>query len=177
MMNLKFAYMISAAAFALSAVPANAATLLFTLSGARNATFQLDSNPVPTTSSTSFIGKQIQFSNVAGTFNGVAGIAPSISFGTDLIAALNINGTSLGFTQFAGPAIFTGPAASPIFSPGTFQLTNFVFGGATLTVTETVAAVPEPATWAMMITGFGFVGGAMRNRQRKTKTRIAFAFS
>ncbi|MBB5684400.1 PEPxxWA-CTERM sorting domain-containing protein [Sphingobium boeckii] len=26
-------------------------------------------------------------------------------------------------------------------------------------------AVPEPATWAMMITGFGFVGGAMRRRR------------
>ena len=28
------------------------------------------------------------------------------------------------------------------------------------------AAVPEPATWAMMIGGFGFVGGAMRRRRR-----------
>lgn len=27
-----------------------------------------------------------------------------------------------------------------------------------------VAAVPEPATWAMMIAGFGLVGGAMRRR-------------
>jgi len=29
------------------------------------------------------------------------------------------------------------------------------------------AAVPEPATWAMMITGFGLVGGALRRRQPK----------
>ncbi len=28
------------------------------------------------------------------------------------------------------------------------------------------AAVPEPATWAMMIVGFGAVGGAMRQRKR-----------
>ncbi|MBS0504308.1 MAG: PEP-CTERM sorting domain-containing protein [Proteobacteria bacterium] len=27
-------------------------------------------------------------------------------------------------------------------------------------------AVPEPATWAMMIAGFGFVGAAMRRRRR-----------
>ena len=33
------------------------------------------------------------------------------------------------------------------------------------------AAVPEPATWAMMIAGFGLVGGAMRRR----KTSVAFA--
>lgn len=30
-----------------------------------------------------------------------------------------------------------------------------------------LAAVPEPATWAMMIVGFGFVGGAMRRRVNK----------
>lgn len=29
---------------------------------------------------------------------------------------------------------------------------------------DTTSAVPEPATWAMMITGFGLVGGAMRRR-------------
>lgn len=29
-----------------------------------------------------------------------------------------------------------------------------------------IAAVPEPATWAMLIVGFGFLGGAMRHRRR-----------
>ena len=32
-------------------------------------------------------------------------------------------------------------------------------------------AVPEPATWAMMIMGFGMVGGVMRRRS----TKVAFA--
>jgi hypothetical protein len=32
-------------------------------------------------------------------------------------------------------------------------------------------AVPEPATWAMMIAGFGFVGGALRRRRNP----LAFA--
>jgi hypothetical protein len=36
---------------------------------------------------------------------------------------------------------------------------------------STVPAVPEPATWAMMIAGFGLVGGAMR-RRRPTATRV-----
>ena len=36
------------------------------------------------------------------------------------------------------------------------------------------AAVPEPATWAMMIAGFGLVGFAMRRRQ-KMAVRVAHA--
>lgn len=35
-----------------------------------------------------------------------------------------------------------------------------------------LAAVPEPSAWAMMIAGFGLVGGAMRSRR---KTRIVLA--
>lgn len=45
-------------------------------------------------------------------------------------------------------------------------LTRFNTGAST-------TAVPEPATWAMMIGGFGAVGGAMRYRRRKTT--VAFA--
>lgn len=35
-------------------------------------------------------------------------------------------------------------------------------------------AVPEPATWAMMLLGFGLVGGVMRRRQRQS-VRLRFA--
>ncbi len=35
----------------------------------------------------------------------------------------------------------------------------------TLTVTESAAAVPEPASWAMLITGFGLTGAALRRRR------------
>ena len=34
--------------------------------------------------------------------------------------------------------------------------------------TTALSAVPEPASWAMMITGFGLVGGAMRRRSTRT---------
>ena len=37
-----------------------------------------------------------------------------------------------------------------------------------------MGAVPEPGTWAMMLIGFGFVGGAMRSR-RKQKLRFSYA--
>ncbi|MEO0441990.1 MAG: PEPxxWA-CTERM sorting domain-containing protein [Pseudomonadota bacterium] len=38
----------------------------------------------------------------------------------------------------------------------------------------TFTAVPEPATWAFMIFGFGAVGGAMR-RQRKANVKVSYA--
>ena len=50
-------------------------------------------------------------------------------------------------------------------------LTNFSIGG---TLTPAVAAVPEPATWAMMLIGFGGLGFAMRRRP-KTGLRVRYA--
>ncbi|RYY05119.1 MAG: PEP-CTERM sorting domain-containing protein [Alphaproteobacteria bacterium] len=43
-----------------------------------------------------------------------------------------------------------------------FEVTNF-----------TVTAVPEPATWGMMLVGFGMVAGASRYRRRSSKTVYA----
>ena len=40
-------------------------------------------------------------------------------------------------------------------------------------VTATAAAVPEPATWGLMIVGFGMIGAASRGR--KVKTTVAYA--
>ncbi|WP_296720982.1 PEPxxWA-CTERM sorting domain-containing protein [Erythrobacter sp.] len=49
-------------------------------------------------------------------------------------------------------------------------------GSWTLTLTGTQAgAVPEPATWAMMILGFGFVGGGMRTARRRQKVVLSYA--
>ena len=52
---------------------------------------------------------------------------------------------------------------------------NLNFGASsTLTLFSTGApgGVPEPATWALMILGFGGIGAAMR---RKTKVRVGYA--
>ena len=35
-------------------------------------------------------------------------------------------------------------------------------------IAATVSSVPEPATWTMMILGFGFVGFMMRSNRQKT---------
>ena len=38
---------------------------------------------------------------------------------------------------------------------------------------SSVGAVPEPATWAMMIVGFGLVGGALRRRRPQLSAALA----
>ncbi|WP_419807938.1 choice-of-anchor C family protein [Sphingomonas sp.] len=46
------------------------------------------------------------------------------------------------------------------------------YGAALDSVSVSLSAVPEPATWALMILGFGLTGGAMRRRRA---TSVAFA--
>lgn len=41
--------------------------------------------------------------------------------------------------------------------------------------TAAPGAVPEPATWAMMLLGFGFVGSAMRSAKRRRKLVVSYA--
>lgn len=38
-----------------------------------------------------------------------------------------------------------------------------------------LTAVPEPATWAFMILGFGLIGGAMRSAKSRQTVRVRFA--
>lgn len=46
-----------------------------------------------------------------------------------------------------------------------FNLHNSVFPGGE--IRGNLAAVPEPASWAMLVVGFGLVGGAVRRKQKQ----------
>ena len=72
-------------------------------------------------------------------------------------------------TPFSGPTI-AGRAGfdREVSSPGGGYLYYYQWEGA-LTSISAVSAVPEPATWGMLILGFGMVGGAMRYGRRHAK--------
>jgi len=52
-----------------------------------------------------------------------------------------------------------------------FEADDFVFSGRIGQSEIHIGGVPEPASWVMMLTGFGAVGGAIRSQRRK----LAFA--
>lgn len=55
------------------------------------------------------------------------------------------------------------------FANADHKIDGFKLGGVTL---KTVAPVPEPSTWAMMLAGFALVAVAMRNAIRKSEQRF-----
>jgi hypothetical protein len=142
------------------ASPAYAAPLLFTFSGMNNSSFQLDSNPVSVPSSI--------FSFTTSATNGVQNSA-AFDFGTvRFFSSLGGGGvaTEFGGAGGFGPLLFSGTTAMPVFSPGTFSFVDFrgIPNGSSLTISAVAGAVPEPATWAMMLAGFGGIGFALRRR-------------
>lgn len=83
-----------------------------------------------------------------------------------------ISNRALPFSQFAVYNEFfaTGSPNAPVFRTGRFDVSTNPNNSPDNYVV-TVSAIPEPATWAMMIGGFGLVGGAMR--RRATSVRFA----
>ena len=54
-----------------------------------------------------------------------------------------------------------------------FEADNFFFSGHSGGSEVHVGDVPEPASWAMMLLGFGAVGGAVRGQRRKLSFAVA----
>ena len=81
-------------------------------------------------------------------------------------------GSSFYFFQpgaFAATGVYSNAGqpnpSGPLFDPNGDEYAVGNAGPATLTVRQSLAgAVPEPATWAMMIAGFGVIGAGMRRR-------------
>ena len=73
-----------------------------------------------------------------------------------------VNGTYIVFQATLDDVFYAGSPSAPTFQPGSFAVTG---NGAD---TLTISAVPEPAAWALMILGFGALGGVLR-AQRKSR--------
>jgi hypothetical protein len=69
---------------------------------------------------------------------------------------------------------FTPDAEEPYsFSESEISWPNFTAYSGPVTVTVSQIAVPEPASWTMMIGGFAIAGGAVRRRSYRLKVSLA----
>jgi len=88
---------------------------------------------------------------------------------TSPITGFSLLGTS-GFSGFdVSDVALTGGLLS-IDLRGT---QNAAGGFINLSLASATSAVPEPASWAMMIGGFGMIGGTMRHSRKKSKLLAA----
>lgn len=77
----------------------------------------------------------------------------------------------------SGSGIFALPNTASAFGPTALATlrTNPLTGNfGAANVTASVAAVPEPATWAMLIAGFGLIGAFIRRGRRQERLARAF---
>jgi len=112
----------------------------------------------------------------AVTFNTVGlytGLATPASTGTP--GGTRLSGTPLITSDASGTGAGYAPVTLAagnytIYVGGTASTTNLI--GSSIRFTNTTAAVPEPATWGLMLLGFGMVGLGLRARRN---AKVTFA--
>lgn len=98
------------------------------------------------------------------------------SLGRNIIGVNDTVGSFVDFGRTDGTFSFVSFREGPV--PGTFQTLNLPGGDVqgTFSITSSATgAVPEPSTWAMMLLGFGLIGGGMRAAKRRQKVTISYA--
>ena len=135
------------------------------------------------------IANAVDITNMSGATAAAAAVAKAPFL--DLVAALDANG--IGSSQipakiegitFGQDVTYNGDLYHTLyvsndnyFLPGTagpnqFYVFGFKDGDLPGLVKQSIAAVPEPASWATMIAGFGMIGGSLRAR-RKAAVRFS----
>lgn len=178
-MNLKCAAASIALLSTVASVPASAAVFDFTFDTVETffgppqtirGTFTTSDTPVDRFG---FTGLAI--TGISGTINGTAITGLSDNFGNPFYYIT----TGPTFLDGSGVRFNAGAATNIAFfhQDGVANDRYRVNGNGTISsfgpATSSPAAVPEPATWAMMLLGFGLMGAAMRYRRRSMSTIYA----
>ena len=124
-------------------IPANTSATLFSLNGLTNFSFYMGSPD--TYNSIQFIGTNYNHTLNGGQFTG-GNVGQSWGWGTRI--NFDFGGTTVNEVILRS-------------SGNSFEVDNFA---------GSMGAVPEPATWAMMIMGFGAVGAMIRRRRHVLQT-------
>jgi hypothetical protein len=166
----KFAIVAVAAGAAFAAVPANAAASITCddISNASSCTF--GNNDLVTGQNIDTYQFSINFPKTltGSLFTQFVTIDQNVNF--------PLRGSSIQGGTLAGISLFTvtsganpdvGSIGPLLLGAGTYtvQIRSFSGPNGTYTGALSLGAVPEPATWAFLILGFGLIGGAIRRRK------------
>ena len=164
---MKLPFLLAAVATAALSTAADA-QVRFTISGGFDASFELPTSPTPDFADDGYL---FAITGVRGFGTSATGVADLSFFNGGATGGLLISDpATLNFLFDAnGVQLYTGSENAPIFRTGTFRLTGLSTPG---DFVVTIASVPEPASWAMMIGGFALAGGAMRYRRRTVTARL-----
>jgi hypothetical protein len=174
--------LVGAAAIAtMAGTPASAAQYLFNFSGTGFFGGTLTGNGTITTNDQSFVNQLNGYTaqtitGITGTFNGsqITGLA-NVTGSNNLFYLTGpffVDGNGLGFSTASGVSanlFVTNDTSYRVNTMGAGLLTGLV----TASATQVTAAVPEPATWAMMLLGFGAIGVSVRRKRRVTMLQAA----
>ena len=165
---LRLTIPIAAAAALVAAVPASAAQYIFSFTtstplfgptASGSGTFTTSDTAITVAGQTAY-----QILSIAGQVNGLAIVAPTGNYGNYFTTGPSfLDGTGSSFTVAGGGRVdFFNQSSNGLYRVNTFSpgSSNFVSASS-----SAVAAVPEPATWAMMLLGFAAVGFALRRRR------------
>ena len=179
---------ISAVALALAAAPVQAATEVFNFadnadgifavgtlfvadSPNKNGTFDIQGIIGSVTNATD--PSNVKVDDILGLVSSPNQPDPTDNYGFiyDNVLPLNINGVLFSGDSSAIYNLWsTGGKTGEFYTYGIPGVANFDAHG-----TLSVGSVPEPATWAMMLVGFGGLGGALRAARRRRGTALVAA--
>ncbi|MBB4153900.1 hypothetical protein GGQ80_001806 [Sphingomonas jinjuensis] len=171
-----------ALAAAMTATSATATVFSFELNGAHRAVWTIDTDQ-PTDGyadgESSYYIVEGNFSDLPG-FSAKTNNAALIEFYTDKLdggfyiedyynTTVDVDDRAILTTN--GPSVITGPSIAPTFLTGSFVFTNKYNSAEKYSLL--ITAIPEPASWAMMLIGFGAIGVTMRRRAKGAVTLLA----
>lgn len=150
--------------------------LTYLLSGPIPMEFKLPANPPLSSFSPGNSFLTARLTGIAGTSTGDAFFG---FFSNRLGGGLQLLDAATGKSIFSlgGAQLYSGHEWTPSLLSGTFGMTDRSNGASyTLEVAALPSgsppAVPEPASWAMMVSGFGLAGGTLRARRANAATRF-----
>lgn len=154
------------AALLLVSGAAHATLYQFSLTGAYTASWQVDTAQPPEDPAP---GLWATYGGVTGFFPGASQPGLYVTFYSPLLEGgfeIYDDNAGVALVETTGPQLYTGPESSPLFTPGTFALTELDGPGTyLLTIAEVVpAAVPEPATGALLGGGLLLLHASRRRR-------------